>query len=67
MTNFIVKIDPSTGNVVAKINLSSLSEQSKTINPNSLEMNGIAYDSISNRVMITGKMWPTIYEIKFPH
>ncbi len=66
MTNFIVKIDPSTGNVVAKINLSSLSEQSKTINPNSLEMNGIAYDSISNRVMITGKMWPTIYEIKFP-
>lgn len=66
MTNTIVKIDPSTGDVVGKMDLSDLNFQSKTKNPNALEMNGIAYDSISNKVLVTGKLWPTIYEIKFP-
>lgn len=65
-TNNIVKIDPATGKVVAKMDLSSLSKESKIQNPNALEMNGIAYDSISNKIMVTGKLWPTIYEIKFP-
>lgn len=65
-TNDIVKIDPATGKVVAKMDLSSLSKESKIQNPNALEMNGIAYDSISNKILVTGKLWPTIYEIKFP-
>lgn len=30
----------------------------------SLEMNGIAYDSISKTMYITGKMWPKVYKIK---
>lgn len=67
MTNTIVKIDPVSGDVVGKIDLSDLTYQSKTQNPKALEMNGIAYDSISDKIMVTGKMWPTIYEIKFPH
>ena len=66
MTNTIVKIDPNTGDVVAKMDLSDLSSQSKEKHPGSLEMNGIAYDSISNKLLVTGKMWPTIYQIKFP-
>jgi glutamine cyclotransferase len=67
MTNTIVKIDPNTGDVVGKIDLTSSShEESKTKNPGSAEMNGIAYDSISNKILVTGKLWPTIYEIKFP-
>ena len=66
MTNTIVKIDPNNGDVVGKMDLSDLAYQSKTKNPNALEMNGIAYDSISNKIMVTGKLWPTIYEIKFP-
>ncbi len=66
MTNNIVKIDPNTGDVVGKMDLSDLSYQSKTKNPDALEMNGIAYDSLSGKVMVTGKLWPTIYEIKFP-
>lgn len=65
-TNTIVKIDPNTGDVVGKMDLSSLLYESKVRNPNSLETNGIAYDSISNKVLVTGKLWPTIYEIKFP-
>lgn len=65
-TNFIVKIDPNTGDVVGKMDLSPLLYESKVRNPNALETNGIAYDSISNKVLVTGKFWPTIYEIKFP-
>lgn len=65
-TNYIVKIDPNTGDVVGKIDLSSLSFECKTRNPNAEVLNGIAYDSISNKVMVTGKLWPTIYEVKFP-
>lgn len=65
-TSTVVKIDPSTGNIVGKIDLSTLLYESKIRNPQSLETNGIAYDSISNKILVTGKMWPTIYEIKFP-
>lgn len=65
-TNFIVKIDPNTGNVVGKMDLSPLLYESKVRNPNLAETNGIAYDSVSKKVLVTGKFWPTIYEIKFP-
>lgn len=66
-TNNIVKIDPVSGKVIGKIDISSLLNESKGINPNSLETNGIAYDSITDKILVTGKLWPTIYEIKFPH
>lgn len=66
-TNYIVKIDPNTGDVVGKLDLSSLSFECKTRNPNAEVINGIAYDSINDKVLVTGKLWPTIYEIKFPH
>lgn len=64
-TNFIVKIDPETGNVIGKADLSVLANDSKILNPKSLEMNGIAYDSTTNRIFITGKLWPRIYVIHF--
>jgi glutamine cyclotransferase len=31
---------------------------------NALEMNGIAYDTNTEKTYITGKLWPTIFEIK---
>jgi glutamine cyclotransferase len=65
-TTNVVKIDPNTGDIVGKIDLSALLYESKVKNPDALETNGIAYDSVSNKVMVTGKLWPTIYEIKFP-
>lgn len=65
-TNTIVKIDPATGDVVGKLDLGSLSNESKIKSPGSLEMNGIAYDPATDKILVTGKMWPTIYEIKFP-
>lgn len=63
-TNFIVKIDPATGKVVGRIDLSALAYDAKAKNPGALEMNGIAFDSTSNSIYVTGKFWPSIYEIK---
>ncbi|MDI1353942.1 MAG: glutaminyl-peptide cyclotransferase [bacterium] len=67
MTNRIVKIDPNTGQVVGSLDLSALQEESKTRHRDLNELNGIAYDSIKDRILITGKMWPDLYEISFPH
>jgi glutamine cyclotransferase len=65
MTNTIVKIDPANGNVVGRLDLNMLANEAKHLHPYSMEMNGIAYDPINDRVFITGKMWPKYFEIKF--
>lgn len=67
MTNNIVKIDPATGEVLAKIELDELNVTAKRKYPRSLEMNGIAYDSLTDKIYVTGKLWPYIYEIQFEH
>jgi glutamine cyclotransferase len=66
-TNNIARIDPATGKVTGIINLSSLYAEAKKKYRLSESTNGIAYDSLSDRVLITGKFWPTIYEIKFSY
>ncbi|MDQ3192242.1 MAG: glutaminyl-peptide cyclotransferase [Bacteroidota bacterium] len=63
-TRTIVKIDPESAQVVGILDLSALVEEANDSYQNSLEMNGIAYDSVSNSVFITGKLWPNIFEIK---
>jgi len=63
-TNIIVKIDAKTGNVAGKLDLNSLAGSAMAANPESLEMNGIAYDSTKDNFYITGKFWPQIFEIK---
>ncbi len=67
MSNFIVKIDPASGKVVGKFDLSSLTNEAKRINPNADVLNGIAYDATSDKVYVTGKMWSNIYQIQFSH
>ena len=32
-----------------------------------LELNGIAYDPVLDRFLVTGKLWPLIYAISFSH
>ena len=63
----IVKIDPSNGNVVGKIDLSYLTNEAKRINPHADVLNGIAYDSITDKIYVTGKLWANIYQIQFSH
>ena len=66
-TTRIIKINPSTGEVVARIELGSLVREAKARYSGSMEMNGIAYDSVQQKIFVTGKMWPIIYEIQFQH
>ena len=66
-TNEIVKIDPGTGNIVAKLDLGSVANDAKTRYPKLMETNGIAFDSTANKIFVTGKMWPRVYQIEFKH
>ena len=63
----IVKIDPSNGNVVGKIDLSYLTNEAKRTNPHADVLNGIAYDSTTDQIYVTGKLWANIYQIQFSH
>ena len=65
-TNDLVKIDPATGNVLAKMDLTPLKEDAIKLNRNAQETNGIAYNPETKKVLVTGKLWPKIYEIDFP-
>lgn len=63
-TGWIVRIDPATGKLVGRIDLSSLVDQVQAKNPKADVLNGIAYDAATDRIFITGKKWPNLYEIK---
>lgn len=67
MSNSIFKINPSTGAIVGKLDLSFLTQDAKNKNPRADVLNGIAYDSISDKIYVTGKLWPNIYQINFRH
>ncbi len=64
--NKIIKIDPTSGMVVGQLIFDSLISEAKTKYTNAEVLNGIAYDSTTGKVYVTGKLWPNIYEIKFP-
>lgn len=65
MTNTVVKIDPATGKVVGELDLTALYNEAAKIYPGLGETNGIAFDPDSNRVLVTGKLWPEMYQIRF--
>ncbi len=62
LTNTIAIINPDTGQVKAWINLTGLQDENNS-NPNAV-LNGIAYDQQTNRLFVTGKDWPNLYQIK---
>ena len=59
----IVAIDPETGRVTAWIDLRGLLQPGDTTDPEAV-LNGIAWDQSSNRLFVTGKLWPRLFEIK---
>ena len=67
LKNYIVKIDPVNGNVLGIINLENITAKEKSVNTTAKEMNGIAYNSKDNKILVTGKMWQHIYQIDFAH
>lgn len=58
----IARIDPNTGRVTGMIDLSGIASQ-HLVNPDAV-LNGIAYDAQHNRLFVTGKLWPRLYEIQ---
>jgi glutamine cyclotransferase len=61
-TNLIARIDPKTGVVRSVIDLSELPEAARRRDADSVP-NGIAYDAKQDRLFVTGKNWPRLYEI----
>ena len=65
MTDRIARIDPATGRVKAWIDLSGLLGQphGEGVPGRPDVLNGIAYDAAGDRLLVTGKYWPVIYQI----
>jgi glutaminyl-peptide cyclotransferase len=59
----IVRIDPSNGRLIGTIDMSGLIEREKYDQPVDV-LNGIAYDAPGDRLFVTGKLWPKLYEIR---
>ncbi len=63
MTNRIARIDPSTGRVIAWIDLTGILRLEDRSQPVDV-LSGIAYDAKGDRLFVTGKLWPTLFEIQ---
>jgi glutamine cyclotransferase len=61
-TPWIVRIDPATGHVVGVIDLSGLKPATASNDADAVA-NGIAYDAKRDRLFVTGKNWPSLFEI----
>lgn len=59
----IARIDPQTGQVLSWIDLTGLLDPALRRNPDAV-LNGIAYDEKGDRIFVTGKLWPTLFEIE---
>jgi glutamine cyclotransferase len=63
-TNYIVRIDPKTGKITGVIDLTPLANAEAAKGRPIDVLNGIAYDAAHDRLFVTGKLWPDLYEIK---
>lgn len=64
MTERIARIDPRTGNIIGWINLTGLLDSQDRIPGETDVLNGIAYDAKGDRLFVTGKKWPKLFEIR---
>ncbi len=60
----ILKIDPVTGKVTGRLDLSAITSEIARMYPDADVLNGIAYDVNAKALLITGKLWPKSYLIK---
>ncbi len=62
-TEIVIQIDPETGKVLSEINMAGILDMYR--NSDKVDyMNGIAWDSEKNRLFVTGKWWPRLFEIQ---
>ncbi|MFO7655727.1 MAG: glutaminyl-peptide cyclotransferase [Bacteroidales bacterium] len=60
---YIIVIDPQTGKVTGEIELVKLVPKGLEGDMNRV-LNGIAYNPLTRRIYVTGKLWPVLYEIE---
>ena len=60
--DYIVKIDPNNGTVIGYIDATPLFHAQPTLSKDNV-LNGIAYNEETGTVFLTGKNWPTIFEV----
>ena len=63
-TNWILRIDPRDGHVASAINMAGLLAPSDIVGGQTDVLNGIAYDAKHDRLFVTGKNWPKLFEIR---
>jgi glutamine cyclotransferase len=63
MTDRIARISPETGKVIGWIDLTGLLPAIEVRSGDAV-LNGIAYDATHNRLFVTGKLWPRLFEIQ---
>jgi glutamine cyclotransferase len=61
--NRIARIDPQTGRVKGWIDLSGLLKPGEVSDEEAV-LNGIAYDEAGDRLFVTGKLWPKLFEVR---
>jgi len=62
-TPYVVRIDPANGAVTGVIDFAGLLPPADR-NPTTDVLNGIAYDAAHDRLFITGKFWPKLFEVR---
>lgn len=62
-TDSLIRISPETGRVVGRIELAGLLTEAEQRPPVDV-LNGIAYDAQNDRLFVTGKFWPKVFEIR---
>ena len=69
-TNYILKIDPSSGWVAGVLDFTDALKRFANINydkeavQEGAVLNGVAWDAATNRMFVTGKLWPKVLEVK---
>lgn len=62
-TDEILRIAPRTGKILGRIDLSRIIDK-RELEGEGAVLNGIAYDAAQDRLFVTGKLWPKLFEIK---
>ncbi len=67
-TSLIARISPASGQVLGWVDLGKLltAQEQALVSARGGTANGIAYDSARKRILVTGKLWPRLFEIALP-
>ena len=64
MSDIIVRIDPNSGRVTARLDLGGIIEPHPQATDAAAVLNGIAWDAVSQTFLVTGKRWPELLQIR---